>query len=83
VLGLLGGGLGLLGAWLFSLPAEGWVHGVMEQQAQRKIEYVIFRFVPQVVWGALLFSMLVTTAAALLPALRAARIDPAVTLRTE
>ena len=83
VLGLLGGGLGLLGAWLFSLPAEGWVHGVMEQQAQHKLDYAIFRFPPAVVAGAPLFAMLVTTAAALLPARRAARIDPAVTLRTE
>jgi putative ABC transport system permease protein len=83
VLGLIGGGLGLLGAWLFSLPAEGWVRGVMEHQAQRKIESSIFRFEPAVVWGAIAFSMLVTTAAALLPARRAARIDPAVTLRTE
>jgi putative ABC transport system permease protein len=83
VLGLLGGGLGLLGAWLFSLPAEGWIRGVMEQQWQQKVKYIIFRFPPWLLAGAPLFAVLVTTVAALLPARRAARIDPAVTLRSE
>jgi putative ABC transport system permease protein len=83
VLGLLGGGLGLLGAWLFSLPAEGWIRTVMEQQSQQKVVGPIFRFPPWLLAGAPLFAVLVTTAAALLPARRAARIDPAVTLRTE
>ncbi|HEY1375871.1 MAG TPA: FtsX-like permease family protein [Gemmataceae bacterium] len=83
VLGLLGGGLGLLGAWLFSLPAESWIRGVMEHQWQRKVGYTIFRFPPWLLATATLFAVLVTTAAALLPARRAARIDPAVTLRME
>jgi len=83
VLGLVGGALGLLGAWLFSLPAEGWVHRVMEQQSEQRIHHTIFRFPGWLLAGAPLFAVLVTTLAALLPARRAARIDPAVTLRTE
>jgi putative ABC transport system permease protein len=83
VLGLIGGGLGLAGAWLLSLPAEGWIHRVIEHQAQRKVVHPIFAYPAWLLAGAPLFAMLVTTAAALLPARRAARIDPAVTLRTE
>jgi putative ABC transport system permease protein len=83
VLGLVGGALGLLGGWLFSLPAEGWIRGVMEHQSQQKIVDPIFRFPPWLVAGTPLFAVLVTTAAAFLPARRAARIDPAVTLRAE
>ncbi len=82
-LGAAGGAVGLLGAWGVAASAEEWIRGVIEHQSQNKISHAVFLFPAWLVAGAPLFAMLVTTLAALLPARRAARIDPAVTLRTE
>ncbi|HEV3146993.1 MAG TPA: ABC transporter permease [Gemmataceae bacterium] len=82
-IGLLGGLLGLLAAWLISIPGDGIARRLMEQQAQAKVEVPMFLFPYWLVTLVPLFAMLITVVAAAYPARRAARVDPIQALRHE
>jgi putative ABC transport system permease protein len=83
ILGLVGGGLGLLFAWFASFPGNAMAQSMIEKETQGKIEHTLFVFPIGLTLGIPLFAALVTTAAALYPARRAARINPIVALRHE
>ncbi len=83
LVGLLGGVLGLLLSWLASFPGDAWVRSMVNRQLTLKLEESLFAFPWWLVAGAPLFATLVTTLAAVLPARRAARINPVEALRHE
>jgi ABC-type antimicrobial peptide transport system permease subunit len=83
-LGVLGGALGVVGAWLVSFPGDAYARRIMEQYAFAKhLTHSPFAFPWWLVLGVPLFTTLVTTLAAVLPARRAARVDPIQALRHE
>jgi putative ABC transport system permease protein len=83
LLGLAGGLLGVLLAWLASVLGDSWARSIMEEQTQQKLTRSLFVFTPALVLGLPLFTALIMTLAAWFPARRAARIDPAIALRSE
>ena len=83
LIGLVGGLLGLLLSWLISFPGDAWVRSMVNKQLTVKLEESLFAFPWWLVAGAPLFAMFVTTLAAVLPARRAARINPVEALRHE
>jgi putative ABC transport system permease protein len=83
LIGLVGGLLGLLLSWLISFPGDAWVRSMVNKQLTVKLEESLFAFPWWLVLGAPLFATLVTTLAAVLPARRAARINPVEALRHE
>ena len=83
LVGLLGGVLGLLLTWLASSPGDAWVRSMVNRQLAVKLEESLFAFPWWLVGGAPLFATVVTTLAAVLPALRASRINPVQALRHE
>lgn len=82
--GLIGGLIGLGVAYLVSIPSDGWVKTLIEQQRH---ETMLTRtyfgwpwWLPPAVGG---FSVLLTTLAAVFPASRASRVPPVEALRHE
>ena len=84
VIGFLGGSVGLLLAWLLSIPGDGFVVGLIEKQSPEKIVSTsVFEFPLWLGLGTVGFALLLTTAAALYPARRASRVQPVEALRYE
>jgi putative ABC transport system permease protein len=83
LIGLVGGSLGMLLAWGASFPGDGWIRSSVSSDVQVFLKESIFVFPPWLAAAVLLFAVLVTTAAAVYPARRAARIDPVAALRHE
>src|SRR5262249_25660335 len=83
LIGLVGGSLGMLLAWGASFPGDGWIRSSVSSDVQVFLKESIFVFPPWLAAAVLLFAVLVTTAAAVYPARRAAQIDPVAALRHE
>jgi putative ABC transport system permease protein len=83
VIGLAGGCVGLLLGWLASFPGDAVARSLMEEQAQAPFTETVFAFPWWLVLGMPLFTGLVATLAAVLPARRAARVSPITALRHE
>jgi putative ABC transport system permease protein len=76
--GLAGMGLARLAAWV----ADAWVRRAVEQISGEQVAGPVFLFPAWLLAGVPAFALAVTAAAALAPARRAARTDPAATLRS-
>jgi putative ABC transport system permease protein len=83
LIGVLGGGLGLLGAWAASFPADRVARSLAEKQAEVHLTESLFVFPWWVTLGVPLFVSLLTMLAAVYPARRAARVNPITALRHE
>jgi putative ABC transport system permease protein len=84
MIGAVGGGLGLLVGWLVSFPGDNIaLQLIREQDPNMPPVKTVFQYPWWLVLGAPLFAMVVTTLAGVLPARRAARIEPVVALRHE
>ncbi len=83
LIGLLGAGIGLLLAWTASYPGDAWVRSMVLRDIKIDLKASIFVFPPWMALTVLLFTVVVTTLAALYPARHAARIDPVRALRHE
>ena len=78
-IGFLGGVFGLALGWVVSIVIN---HVVNYYQAKESIPYIdYFSFPWWLCLGAVAFSILVSLAAGIYPAIRAARVDPIVALR--
>jgi putative ABC transport system permease protein len=83
LIGLVGGLLGLLLSWAFSIPADAWLRGLVRQRLSVRLDEPMFTFPAWLLLGTPPFAILVTTLAALYPARRAVRVDPVASLRHE
>jgi putative ABC transport system permease protein len=83
LIGLAGGGLGLLAAWLTSFPLDALARSIVAQQTGTKLTESLFVFPAWLTLGVLGFAVLITTLAAVYPARRAARVNPVTALRHE
>jgi putative ABC transport system permease protein len=81
--GLTGGLLGLLLGWAVSFPADAWVRSFVSSRTKIHLDGSVFEYPLWLLLGAPAFACLVTTLAAVFPALRAARVDPVAALRHE
>lgn len=83
LIGGIGGALGMLCCWLASLPGDSFARHILEEQNQIPLKGTLFVFPWWLTAGVPFFAALVTTAAALYPARRAARVNPITALRHE
>jgi putative ABC transport system permease protein len=83
LIGLLGGGIGLLLAWAASYPGNAWVRSMVMRDLKVDLKGSIFVFPASMVATVVLFTLVVTTLAAVYPARHAARIEPVSALRHE
>jgi putative ABC transport system permease protein len=79
--GAAGSLLGLLASWLVSFPGDRVAYWIVARQTPMRLEGTVFVFPPWLVLGVPLLVCLFTTAAAVYPARRAARVDPIAALR--
>jgi len=83
-LGFVGGGLGLLLGWILSIPGDGLVRKLIQDQSpERIVSSSVFEFPLWLCLGTVGFAVLLTTGAALYPAQRASRVQPVEALRYE
>lgn len=84
MIGFVGGWIGVLIAWLVSFPGDNFaLQLIREQEPNMPQPETVFRYPLWLVFGAPAFAIAVTTLAGLLPARRAARVEPVVALRAE
>jgi putative ABC transport system permease protein len=84
LIGLVGGWLGVLVGYLVSFPGDSYaLRLIHEQDPNMPQPETVFRYPWWLVLGAPAFAVVVTTLAGILPARRAARVEPVVALRAE
>jgi putative ABC transport system permease protein len=83
LIGVIGGSLGVFLGWLASYPGDAVAHALLQDQMLPTLKNTLFLFPAWLIVGAPLFAGLVTTLAALCPALRATRVNPIRALRHE
>ena len=81
LIGLVGGALGLLLAWSISFPGDAWVRSMVHRDMKIDLSGSIFAFPGWIGVTVVGFTIVVTIAAALYPARRAAKVDPVTALR--
>ena len=82
LLGMIGGVCALGIGLVIKIPIEMWTITILESELNKKFEQQhIIEFHPWLLVMVLVFSMIVTTLATILPAWRAARVDPIKALR--
>ena len=82
-IGFVGGAFGLLLAWAASYPGDAWIQDMVLRDMNLDLKQSIFVFPPWLIVAVLTLPVVVTTLAAVHPALHAARIDPVKALRHE
>jgi putative ABC transport system permease protein len=84
LIGLIGGWLGVLIGWAVSFPGDNVaLKLISEQEPNMPKPETVFRYPLWLILGAPAFAVLLTTLAGLLPARRAARVEPVIALRSE
>ncbi len=81
VIGAVGGLAGLAAVWLASFPGDLLARQIVSHQLPMRLEGTVFLFPAWLMVGAPLLVCLLTTLAAVVPARRAARVDPIEALR--
>ena len=81
LIGLIGGSLGLVLAWVISFPGDTWVRSMVHRDMKIDLSGSIFAFPRWIGVTVLVFTVGVTIVAALYPARRAAQLDPVSALR--
>jgi putative ABC transport system permease protein len=81
LIGLIGGLVGLMLAWLISFPGDAWVRSMVQRDMKIDLTGSIFAFPGWISVTVLVFTVGVTIVAALYPARRAAKLDPVSALR--
>jgi putative ABC transport system permease protein len=83
LIGLAGGILGVLFGWLASFPGNDYAIRILAKQDHHPLPTTVFLYPAWLLICVPIFAIALTTLAALLPAGRAARVQPVVALRHE